>query len=315
LYHLVVTVPTIKHVTSRGGSVRHDRLTAVKLRYKVQEMLKATREIANDVRRTSKLPWKAVRHLEVTYTWERDGEILDWYHPHIHFVVENEAAARDFMRRWLLRFPDASSRGQFCERVDLGKAMREVFKYVTKAVKSEREPARDADGRAVRDSSGKPVYVTRYKGMRADSLDVIYAALRGLRLHQAMGFKAPMPEETELERHGVEEDSTLPAALPDFECDESTWRWDDAALDWVSSPTYGYDRETGEAIGAVTLTGAALPVRYLKMLARYEAEIFLGVTALGGVRSNGLVAKCYQMRAERRDGARRALETLAAGAL
>jgi hypothetical protein len=173
LYHLVVTVPTIKHVTSRGGSVRHDRLTAVKLRYKVQEMLKATREIANDVRRTSKLPWKAVRHLEVTYTWERDGEILDWYHPHIHFVVENEAAARDFMRRWLLRFPDASSRGQFCERVDLGKAMREVFKYVTKAVKSEREPARDADGRAVRDSSGKPVYVTRYKGMRADSLDVI----------------------------------------------------------------------------------------------------------------------------------------------
>jgi hypothetical protein len=311
LNHLVVSVPTVRHVVDRAGR-RNNRLTAVKLRYKIQEMLKATREIANDVRRSARLPWKAVRHLETTYTWQRDGETLDWYHPHIHFVVENEAAAREFMRRWLLRFPDAHAKGQFCEPVTLAKAMREVFKYVLKPVKSERREIRDDSGRVQRDAkTGKRIWEVSYTGMRADALDVIYAAMRGLRLHQPMGFKAAMPEETELEVHGVEEDGTLPAAVPDYESDVSTWTWSDSLLDWVSSTLAGYNRETQEFEGAVVpLCDRDLPLRYLKMLAKYESQIFEGVAAVGGVRSNGLIAKCYQMRRAEREAARTALSGL-----
>jgi hypothetical protein len=315
LHHLVVTVPTMRHLTEGRGGRRLNRLTAVKLRLRVQEMLRATREIANDVRRTARLPWKAIRHVETTYTWERDGDVLDWYHPHIHFIVESEAAAREFLRRWLLRFPDCSPRGQFCEPVTLAKAMREVFKYVTKAVKTERAELRDSGGRIVRDArSGKPIWTVRYVGMRADCLDVIYAALRGVRLHQAMGFKAPKLEDDGEVSHGVDEDGSLPPALPDFECDRSTWRWSDAALDWLSEASAGLDRATGEYVGArVPLAGAELPLRYLRMLAAYEVQIFVGVPRLGGVRLNGLVAKCYQMRRADREAARAVVGQLSSG--
>ena len=283
LVHLVVTVPCVRQMVDRRTGHRHNAATAAKLRAKIQEMQKAAREIANDVRRTARLPWKAVRHLECTYTWRRDGEILDWYHPHFHFVVESEAAAREFMRRWLLRFPDASPAAQYVEVVDLGKAMREVFKYVTKAVKSHREPLRDDSGRVMRDAAGKVKTAVRYEGIRADALDVIYAAMRGLRLHQAMGFRAAAVEDMDPEA-GLQDDGTLPPALPDFESDESTWRWSDDILDWEQWQ------------GSEPLSGAALPLRYVKMLARYEAEIFLGVPCVGGVRTNGLVAKCAYIR-------------------
>lgn len=283
LAHLVVTVPCVRHLVDRRTGQRHNAVTAAKLRAKIQEMQKAAREIANDVRRTARLPWKAVRHLECTYTYKRDGEVLDWYHPHFHFVVEGEASAREFMRRWLLRFPDASPAAQYVEVVDLGKAMREVFKYVTKAVKSHREPLRDDQGRVKRDASGKVVTAVRYEGIRADSLDVIYAAMRGLRLHQAMGFKAPAVEDMDPEQ-SLQDDGTLPPALPDFESDESTWRWSDDVLDWEQWQ------------GGEPLSGSPLPLRYVRMLARYEAEIFAGVACVGGVRSRGLVATCAYIR-------------------
>lgn len=311
LHHLVVSIPTVRQ-RKTGAGERLNRLTAVELRCAVKEMLKATREIANSVRRTDRLPWKAIRHVEVTYTYERDGKILDWYHPHIHFVVENEAAARSFLQRWLKRFPDAHAKGQFCERVTLDKAMREVFKYVLKPVKSEREEMRDSEGRAVVDAkTGKRVYSVKYVGMRADALDVIFTALRGIRLHQAMGFKLPMPDDLEVGNIGVEEDGTLPAALPDFECDSSSWKWSDGALDWLSDDMAGLNRETGVLEGAsFPLCGDPLPMRYLKMLAAYEAQIFAGVAVAGGVRTNGLVARCYQMRRADREAARGVLSGL-----
>lgn len=272
LHHLVLTIPTVPSV-GKGGVV--DRAaTADVLRSTVRAMIRAAREIANDVRRTEKLPWVALRKLEVTYSVEKD-----WYHPHFHFIVAGEASAREFLRRWLLRFPSATRSAQFVEEVDAAKGMREVFKYVAKSIKTYRE--RDPQTGAV---------VVRYQGIPAPALDVIYFALRGLRTYQPMGFKAAAPEDLDA-AHGIEEDGTLPAAEPSPGRDASLWQWSDAWLDWLH-----------EGTSRGLLQDCALPARYLRMLHKYEREIWEGIGGLfeGGAvpeaRSHGLVAKCVYVR-------------------
>jgi signal recognition particle subunit SEC65 len=271
LQHLCVTIPTVPSV-GKGGIV--DRgATADVLRSVMRDMIRAAREIANDIRRTEKMPWVALRKLECTYSVEND-----WYHPHFHFIVEGEAPAREFLRRWLQRFPRAKRAAQFLEEVDAAKGMREIFKYVAKSIKSHRSTDPET-GRSV----------VRYEGMPAPSLDVIFSALRGLRSYQPMGFKAAAPDDLDA-ACGIEEDGTLPAAEPSPGRDASMWEWSDRWLDWL---------HVGSSRGL--LQDQALPARYLRMLAKYETQVWSGMGGLfeGGpvpeARTDGLVARCAYM--------------------
>ena len=127
-------------------------------------LLRAFPRIARGIRRTDRLPFKALRKLEVTY-----NRFTDTYHPHFHLVVEGRAAADALLRRWLASFPEASEQAQDirpCDEVGL----RELFKYFTKLTT---RVSADGDRQAI------PL----------EALDTIFQAMRGRRVYQPMGFR------------------------------------------------------------------------------------------------------------------------------
>lgn len=182
----------------------------------VREMIKASRLVADRVRRRDKLPWRAVRKLEVTFSSERRD-----YHPHLHFVVDGEATARVLEARWLAMYPRASKSAQDIRPADPATITRELFKYLTK--------------QTVRTEQRK---ITSYP---ARVLDTIYRATRGLRTIQPMGFKLPKQVEEVTAEDGALVLDTSTAARVGY----ARWEWHAALTDWV-------DRDTGELLTGYT---------------------------------------------------------------
>lgn len=182
----------------------------------VREMIKASRLVADRVRRKDRLQWRAVRKLEVTFSAERRD-----YHPHLHFVVDGEAAARTLEARWLAMYPAATKSAQDVRRADPATITRELFKYLTKqTVRTE--------GRRI----------TSYP---ARVLDTIYRATRGLRTIQPMGFRLPREIEDVTAEDGALVLDTSTAARVGY----ARWEWHAALTDWV-------DRSTGELLTGYT---------------------------------------------------------------
>jgi hypothetical protein len=172
----------------------------------VRRLIQAVREIANNIRRTDRLEWRAVRKLEVTFNAERRD-----FHPHVHLVVKGQAQSRTFVKRWLERFPDANAGAQDVRPATGEGAMRELFKYLTKQTVR-------VDGRVTT--------------APARALDAIYVSVRGLRTIQPMGFKVKgEPDEVTDEDATLELDATITAPR-----EHAVWRW--CGTDWVD-PTTG----------------------------------------------------------------------------
>lgn len=62
----------------------------------IGDMLHDLVAIGRAIRRTDRLPLRALRKLECTCTPDRDG-----YHPHFHMVVEGLPTAQAMLRCWL----------------------------------------------------------------------------------------------------------------------------------------------------------------------------------------------------------------------
>ena len=110
-----------------------------------------------------------IRKIECTY-----NPITSTYHPHFHFLIEGEIAAKELVSEWLKRVPTASSKAQDVRKADVG-AEIELFKYFTKMV--------------VKTQKG---YMTFVK-----PLDVIFVAMQGLRVFQPLGLKKDISEDIE----------------------------------------------------------------------------------------------------------------------
>ncbi|HEV2017925.1 MAG TPA: protein rep [Gemmatimonadaceae bacterium] len=204
--------------------------------------------IQRAMKRTHGIPLVAIRKLECTYNAERDD-----YHPHFHFLVRDEAAARLLLRLWLERRPDSSARAQDVRRADDGD-VRDMFKYFTKLVTRTRAIA----------SAGASVRVAQ-----AEKLDVIFSAMRGLRVFQPVGFILPtdLDEENDVgeEGHTSAPDRTRSRA-GDFPV-AAFWEWSQESTDWFNLETgealAEYEPSSGmrslvEGIGTATERGAAL---------------------------------------------------------
>lgn len=197
-YFVTLTVPNVK---------------ASKLGDTVRTLIKAVRRIANDVRRTDRLTWRAVRKVEVTYNPERRD-----YHPHLHLIVRGEAQARTLLKRWRDRFPEANGAAQDVRKADPEKSMLELFKYLTKQTIV-------VDGAV----TAPP----------ARALDVIYRAVRKLRTVQPMGFTVKgAPDEVTDDDATLELDASTPA-----DGRHVVWTWAASLTDWV-------DMTTGECLTA-----------------------------------------------------------------
>ena len=183
--------------------------TGGKLRETIDFMLQSCKKVQEVFKKRhlrGKQDWQLVgiRKLECTYNYKTST-----YHPHFHFLVEGEVAAKELVNEWLKRVPTALRQAQDYRKADEG-AETELFKYFAKIV--------------TKTEKGFTTFV--------EPLDVIFTAMRGLRVFQPIGLKKDVSEDIDdqdsQEVDGIEE-----------RCAE--WKWVKRGHDWV-------DKSTGEVL-------------------------------------------------------------------
>lgn len=187
-------------LTLSRPNVKKHQLEAERKHY-----VKTSQLINRYLREKLKLKFSFIRKLECTY-----NEVTDTYHPHFHFIIDNEAAAGEMLTEWLNRNPTALlNKGNQLKEADANSAA-ELFKYFTKVV-----------------SKSKNGTTADYR-IHLAALDTMFVALRGARTFQAGGLIKTIPEDVEPVQ-----------ALESGRFSVDFWAWQ--GTDWVS-------RETGEAL-------------------------------------------------------------------
>jgi DNA-damage-inducible protein D len=181
--------------------------TGEKLRETIDFMLKSCKEVQEVFKKRhlrGKQDWQLVgiRKLECTFNHRTST-----YHPHFHLLIEGDVAANELVNEWLKKVPTASRQAQDVRKADEG-AETELFKYFSKIV--------------TKTEKGFTTFV--------EPLDVIFTAMRGLRVFQPIGLKKDVSED--IEDIITEEISGIEEKFID-------WKW--FKNDWV-------DKSTGEAL-------------------------------------------------------------------
>jgi hypothetical protein len=214
-------------------------VTGADLADTIDDMIRDAQSIKLALKRTDRVTLIALRKLECTYNHHTDT-----YHPHFHFVVNGQGAARGLVRRWLAMHPtNAEPQAQHMIEAT-GAQLKELFKYFTKLVTRQK-------------TKGNAVTDTR-QPMPVAALDVIFRAIAGRRTYQPVGFvvAADAPDE-----HA---DTIEPVQATTARTAETIqWEWSQRATDWV-------DARTGEC-----LTGYEPGARF----ERFVSRIGEGVTA------------------------------------
>lgn len=184
--------------------------TIEELKTRIDEMEKSWRQLykySADKRRT---PFKegiklyGLRKMECTLRPENK------YHYHFHIIVEGWANAEFIRTEWLKRNPDANPKAQDVRPADTG-ALLEVLKYTTK--------------------------MSVKMGNKTDfeRLDDLFVAMKGKRtLATFGGLKSLKLDEEDDFDISAQLDEDLKIRLGN---EESVWKWDKSALDWVNITT------------------------------------------------------------------------------
>lgn len=172
------------------------------LRETISDMTRCAANCARSLRRKGE-GFRAVRKLEVTYNGAARS-----FHPHFHFHIEGQNAARGLVSKWLDRNPDAVEKAQDVRPADAG-SLIELFKYFCKLVDSRRR-------------------------ITPDALDAIFRAIRGKRVFQPVGFRLP----PEAEQDGEEGFSLNKSTEAVKRLTEAVlWEWMQDVHDWVDTDT------------------------------------------------------------------------------
>ena len=161
------------------------------LRAEIQQMIKNFQLIKKSFAK-SKTKFIGIRKLECTY-----NPILKNYHPHFHLIVNGKENADRLVNEWLKRYTNAKIIAQDIRICD-DNSMMELFKYFTKII------------------TNKAVYI--------EALDVIFRAMRGLRVYQPFSIQKVTEDIDEIEKQIIE----------DLIEAEKTWEW--IENDWVYTP-------------------------------------------------------------------------------
>jgi len=188
--------------------------TANGLRQRVKDMHHAFALVTRAVRR--KYGKGAVRMIRTTEATYNAG--ANTYHPHMHIMVHGADVAESVRDAWLKRWPDARRIAQDI-RPATAASVAELFKYATKLSTSDR------------------------KLVPLVALDVIYTALRGLRLWQPVGIAALTDEAAGDDTAEMEQQKSTPAFVRPTE--SIVWGWQQGVRDWV-------DGATGECLTGYT---------------------------------------------------------------
>jgi hypothetical protein len=200
----------------------------------IMAMSEQFKKVQNHFRRTDKTAIYGLKKLEVVYSWRRKD-----YNQHYHFIIEGgmELGNR-IIDHWLKINPTASYKGQDVKEVTPG-AELELFKYFTKLTTK----------------VGKDTII------HAESLDVIFQAMRNKRVYQPIGGMRKINIEVEeLQTEEVEELSEVEA--PQF------WQFNNDVADWIS--------EDGEVLtGYIPSEGMQKLLDANKYNGRYETLVKL----------------------------------------
>ena len=176
-------------------------------------MTRAFSNCVQSIRRTHRIPFMAIRKLEVT----RSDASSNQYHPHFHLVVHTKQAAELLIQSWLSRSPTFSSPdAQNIQRITPG-TLHETLKYATKIIATDPE-----DGKRYIDAEG---------------IHQIVKALSGKKTLQPIGFRLPRLDAEEEEAFKLEHATHAYKRIGEAVC-------------WTYVPDYGdwVDLETGEVL-------------------------------------------------------------------
>lgn len=179
LYMVTLTAPTV---------------TSDKLKSEINKRYKTITEIKDLLRKTYKIKLKGIRKLEITYNLKTKE-----FHPHYHLIVSTKQAAELIKTYWLKKIPEASPKAQDVRKAS-GKALFELFKYVTKSVV-------------------KSIY-------DASALDEMYKSIKGIRTIQSFGIK----KKTEIKIEKYE------SVIIEHKTERiDVWKWCNKEKDWYTS--------------------------------------------------------------------------------
>lgn len=158
---------------------------------------------------------KLVRTTEVTYNVKTDT-----YHPHLHCLVSEAVVGRLLIEYWLKKYPTAKRAAQDIRSANSG-SIAEVVKYSTKLMSN------------VKDKDGTRGVVP------VENLNIIFTALRGLRLWAAVGISSKTGKDEADDTKEIETDSGTTAIVRPT--DRVAWWWVQSVRDWV-------DLDSGEVL-------------------------------------------------------------------
>jgi hypothetical protein len=136
------------------------------LKASILQMNKTIRLIQDNRRKQKKPLIKGIRKLECTYNVEKNN-----FHPHFHFIIENENTANELINEWLTYYTSASIKAQ---KVIPATNCQELFKYFTKLTSNAGKSYHN--GTKVIDEWHYP-----------EAIDIIFTAIIKLRIIQPMG--------------------------------------------------------------------------------------------------------------------------------
>jgi len=171
-------------------TIKNVPCTVKDLQSKVKEMNKEFRKIIDLIRKRDGLYIEAIRTIEVTYN-KRTNEL----HPHFNIVVNFNSVAEMIRDEWLKHFTkeQVDIKGQFIHKADKG-TLKELFKYVCKI--DDKTPA--------------------------FALDIIYQAMRGIKLTAPNGVRKVSEEIEDL----------VCTEIKELDPAERTWWWNSEKRDW-----------------------------------------------------------------------------------
>jgi hypothetical protein len=173
-------------------TVKNVPATVLDVQSKVKEMNEEFRKITDLLRNRDGVQVEAIRTIEVTSNWRAKTS-----HPHFHILLNGYWIGKLILEEWIKHFPEdeVNRGGQSLKKANKW-SLNELFKYITKF------------------NDGTPALV----------LDVIFQALKGMKIVSPTGVKKVPEEIAEL----------ISVEIPELDNKNRLWWWNPEAKDWIT---------------------------------------------------------------------------------
>jgi Replication protein len=174
-------------LTLRNCEAENLKETIIKMKEISKKIRDALRNRANRKNKEGPII-RGLEKLECTWNYKTNT-----YHPHFHFIVDGKESSELLKKMWMAHLPaDTDKKAQKIEKC-WDNSEKEIFKYFSKIVTKVGKDFR--------------IYV--------ESLDVIFTAMRGMRVYSSLGLKKEVSEDLD----------ELQSEIVDITADKRVFTW------------------------------------------------------------------------------------------